>query len=182
VPTEPRPEDWELLGLEPDAGAAEVQRAFRRRRKLYSPDSMASYSLLSEEERGALLERLEAARRRILASLPAGDLAIALDDDRAVERPLEPGPEDQPELDRHPGAYLGYHRRRSGLSLEQVSEVTKIRRALVDQIERDAYDKLPAPVYVRGFVLELARLLALANPEEVARSYLAQMAAHSLDD
>lgn len=44
-----------------------------------------------------------------------------------------------------------------GLSLSDVSQVTKIPRASVEAIEAGDYDALPAPVFARGFVRAYAR-------------------------
>ena len=50
------------------------------------------------------------------------------------------------------GAYLRRCRERSGLPVEAVSAGSRIVRRLVDALEADRQDLLPAPVYVRGFI------------------------------
>ena len=51
-----RPEDWETLGVEPDADISEVRRAYQRRRELYKSDTLATYNLLDDEERAVISE------------------------------------------------------------------------------------------------------------------------------
>jgi flagellar biosynthesis protein FlhG len=46
-----------------------------------------------------------------------------------------------------------------GLDLSEVSQRTKIGERHLRSIENERFDELPAPVYVRGFVTQLARLL-----------------------
>jgi cytoskeletal protein RodZ len=62
-----------------------------------------------------------------------------------------------------------------GLSLQQVSERTKVTRHHIENIEADRYTVLPAPVYLRGILLSLARELRL-DGQKISRSYLERMA------
>lgn len=54
--------------------------------------------------------------------------------------------------DRTLGAYLRRHREQAGLSLEAVSARSRIVPRLLRALEEDRHDRLPAPVYVRGFI------------------------------
>ena len=71
-----RPEDWEILGIEPGADIGQVRRAYRHRRSLYEPAALATYNLLDDEEREGMVDRIEEAYRRIIGSeLPAAPQA-----------------------------------------------------------------------------------------------------------
>jgi len=61
------------------------------------------------------------------------------------------------------------------LSVGQLAERTKITRHHIDNLEADRFRQLPAPVYVRGIVMSIARELRL-DGQKVARSYLEHMA------
>src|SRR6185436_4427662 len=50
------------------------------------------------------------------------------------------------------GTYLRRGRERSGLSVEVVAAASRIVPRLVQALEADRQDLLPAPVYVRGFI------------------------------
>lgn len=50
------------------------------------------------------------------------------------------------------GAYLRRGRERSGLTVDAVSAGSRIVPRLVEALESDRQDLLPAPVYVRGFI------------------------------
>ncbi|MBI4301934.1 MAG: helix-turn-helix domain-containing protein [Chloroflexi bacterium] len=64
------------------------------------------------------------------------------------------------------GEILKEARQRQGLSLDEVSEATKIRLSYLEAIEAEDYDRLPAPVYVRGFLRSYALFLGL-DPERI---------------
>lgn len=58
-----------------------------------------------------------------------------------------------------------------GISIEEVTQATKITKAYILAIEEENYTKLPAPVFIRGFVSQMARQLRLpAN--DVTHSYM----------
>jgi hypothetical protein len=67
---EPTKQDWAVLDLKPGARPAQVQRAYQRRRALYEREVLATYTLLSEAERGEMLERIDRAYRRIMGQSP----------------------------------------------------------------------------------------------------------------
>ena len=81
-----------------------------------------------------------------------------------------------PEGTRWTGEMLRRAREGRGLTVVALAELTKITRHHIDNVEQDRFDKLPAPVYLRGIVLSLARELRL-DGQKVARSYLEHMAA-----
>jgi cytoskeletal protein RodZ len=58
----------------------------------------------------------------------------------------------------------------------QLSERTKVTRHHLENIEADRFKALPAPVYLRGILMSLARELRL-DGQKVARSYLERQAA-----
>ena len=61
----------------------------------------------------------------------------------------------------------------SDIELDQIANVTKVSQAFLRGIEEEAYDELPAPVYVRGFLVAYARAIGL-DSSHVAASYMAR--------
>jgi len=59
------------------------------------------------------------------------------------------------------GASLRRERELRGVSLQQIAASTKIGVSMLQAIEDDRFDKLPQGLFVRGFVREYARFLAL---------------------
>ena len=60
---------------------------------------------------------------------------------------------------------------RSGITVRQIADRTKVTRHHVENIEAERFSALPAPVYLRGILLTLARELRL-DGQKVARAYL----------
>ena len=48
-----------------------------------------------------------------------------------------------------------------GLSLQEMSDSSRISVRYLEAVEHDDYEKLPSPTFVRGYVREMARLLDL---------------------
>ena len=59
-------------------------------------------------------------------------------------------------------------REEKGLSLEDVSQSTKIRASFLEAIENGEYEKLPSATYAQGFVRNYARFLGLPEKETLA--------------
>lgn len=72
------------------------------------------------------------------------------------------------------GDFLRKIREYKNLDLDRLSDMTKVSRMYLQGIELEDFGKLPAPVYVRGFVFQYAKCLKL-KPEVVANSYVARM-------
>jgi len=170
---EARPRDWEMLGLEAGAEPGDVYRAFLYRKSLYAPDSLATYMLHDEEDREQLFARIEEAYRRISGAKPPPATSGPRIEEDAEEETAPAGP--PPAVDDRPGAHLKHHRQRRRVTLEQLAIETKIRSTLLAQLESEDFAVLPAAVYVRGFVIQYAKVLELPNPEGLAAAYLAKM-------
>jgi cytoskeletal protein RodZ len=69
------------------------------------------------------------------------------------------------------GELLRRVRESRGYSLHQLAERTRISKHHLENVEADHYEDLPAPVYLRGILMNLARELGL-DPLRVSRSYL----------
>ena len=67
------------------------------------------------------------------------------------------------------GRYLRTHRRSKGISLEVVSQKTKITMASLRHLEDEELDKLPAPAFVKGFIHAYAEVVGVDAQEAVRR-------------
>jgi flagellar biosynthesis protein FlhG len=74
------------------------------------------------------------------------------------------------------GRLLQKVREAQGVEIEDIAKHTKIAAAYLRAIESEAFAELPAHVYTRGFVRELAKFLKL-DPTQVSRTYLRRMRA-----
>ncbi len=68
------------------------------------------------------------------------------------------------------GILLRKEREKKGLTHEEVSEITRLRPYILAALEEEDWDRLPAPVFVRGFIRSFARALGLGE-EEVLKLY-----------
>ena len=66
----------------------------------------------------------------------------------------------------HIGDHLRAQREDAKLSLEKVSQKTKINLNILRALEANNFQALPSPAYIKGFVLSYARVVGL-NPSDV---------------
>lgn len=69
------------------------------------------------------------------------------------------------------GSFLQKIRHYKNITLDQLSEKSKISKTYILAIESHDFDSLPAKVFVRGFVVQLAKLLEL-DEQKVANMYM----------
>lgn len=68
-----------------------------------------------------------------------------------------------------PGARLRAERESLGVTIREVAETLNLSMSTVEALESNDYERLPGPVFARGYVRAYARLLELAPEELVAR-------------
>jgi len=204
---------YELLDLGPSAEKEEVENAFRVAIRTYGSDSLAVYSVLSEEQRGRLLARIEQAyavlsddsrrgkydRQLGLAGSPtqvAPKRSSAGKSDSDFERTgsiwdrvrqVIPAKEKlgarvsrilktrnagqkQSQMAISSGQYLASVRKMRGISLEEISQKTKIKVRYLRAFEQEDYESLPSGVYKRYILKALAEAIDL-DPEAVADDF-----------
>lgn len=66
-----------------------------------------------------------------------------------------------------PGEILRYVREASRLSQSEVAQRLCLREQIIDALERDAYNELPAPVFIKGYLRSCADLFHLSASELV---------------
>jgi len=172
---------YSVLGLAPRASREQVERAYRFCLELYAEGSIATYSLLepteAEEQRLQVREAYEvlvdAERRR---AYDEGQGFLAPDSPvLAFPVPVLAGP--AAELPAVlTGADLRKIRETRGISLRHIAAVTKIGLRFLEYVEEDRFAFLPATVYLRGFLLEYARLVGI-DPRRAADAYMSRLPA-----
>lgn len=171
----------DLLEVERGATDEEIRRAFKRAKEIYAPDALACYGLFDADELEKVRTRLEEAYDVLLdpARRRPYELSVfPIEEDEEEEAPtaehlraeLPPPPVVTPDTD-WTGALLRQVRESQGVDLRDVSQRTKVGLAYLRAIEQDEFAALPAPVYVRGFVAELAKYLRL-DAVHVSRTYV----------
>lgn len=190
---------YEILEVSAEATLQEIERAYRICRSTYEPNSLATYSVFSDDESAEILRRVDESyavlsdarlRREYDARLrreSSGERVLPAREPpaRPVLRPRpapgEPGAGaresvdlelvHEPEDGIYDGTVLRRIRLSRGVELEEISSVTKINEMYLEYIEGNRYHELPAPVYVKGFLREYAKCLRL-DPRRIADSYM----------
>ena len=67
------------------------------------------------------------------------------------------------------GAFLRELRVKRGLSLEELSRVTRVARPYLEALESDTFGSLPAPVFTRGFIRAYCQAVGVAPDDALAR-------------
>jgi cytoskeleton protein RodZ len=67
------------------------------------------------------------------------------------------------------GSYLRDLRTRRGVSLDEVARTTRVAQRYLQSLEDDAFEDLPAPVFIRGFIRAYCQ--ALGEPPHEALAY-----------
>lgn len=85
---------------------------------------------------------------------------------------------EDPEMDRKirecvefTGSFLKQIREYKSVTIERMAEMTRISKTHINALENEDLTKLPAEVYVRGYVYQYAKVLKL-NPDQVAASFM----------
>ncbi|HUT52607.1 MAG TPA: helix-turn-helix domain-containing protein [bacterium] len=73
------------------------------------------------------------------------------------------------------GRFFKERREAKGITLNQVWETTKIRKPILEAIEKEDYAKLPAAVFLKGMLKSYARMLAIEEPEAAIKGYVDRM-------
>lgn len=169
----------DLLEVERGATDEEIRRAYKRAKEVYAHDALCCYGLFDAAGLDALRARLDEAydvlldpaRRRPyeLSVFPPEASPAPLGDGKPAPVPTSPAPPITPDTEFR-GPLIRAVRESVGLDIREVAQRTKIGQGYIRAIEEDDYASLPALVYVRGFVHEIAKVLRV-DPDQVSRTY-----------
>lgn len=165
---QPLVEAYRCLRLGEEASLLDVERAYRTLKETYAAGSLATYALLESGQREKKLQEIEEAYRVLHRHL-------GLPRHQAAEIPPEgsPGEEDPPTEGLRPGEELRAWRDHRGLSIHEVGVRTKISPMTLENIEKQVFDRLPASVYLRGFLVQYLALLEVPHSDALVERYLA---------
>ncbi|MCB9060006.1 MAG: helix-turn-helix domain-containing protein [Halobacteriovoraceae bacterium] len=213
---------YEVLEVPTDAGPDEIHHGYIRAKNAYSQDSLALYSLMSQDECQKMVEKIEEAyhiisdpvKRKLYDEAKGLNQHLKCDSTLHSNKMINTPPssthqeanaqelginetshkiqkivaskkfsldykinqEFEDEIEKaseYTGEFLQKIREYKNVDILRMSEMTKVSKTYIRFIEEETYDKLPALVYVRGFVYQIAKCLKL-NPDLVANSYLAR--------
>ena len=179
---------YEVLEVSPTATAKEIQKAYEQAKETFHSDSLAVYSLFTEQE----IHKIQATIEEAYKVLMGEALRKSYDQShfepsgmKYWEKPLElkvpPREKKTPPSSVdisvnageavYRGKTLRQIRERMGMDLEIIAQETKINLKTLESIEDEALEKLPALVYLKGFLKKYTQSLGL-DPQKVIERYL----------
>ncbi len=190
---------YEVLELAANATQADITTAYERAKSTYSGENSAIYTIFSEQEARELLTVIEEAYQvlgnKILRNIYDQRLQAGLSSlndltyvsileaskkvypepkqEKAVfsykrDESFEASIQNQTEWD---GSFLRKVREYKQLTIPKLSEITKINPFYITAIENMEPANLPAVVFVRGYVVQIAKAMGL-DDKKVADSYM----------
>jgi flagellar biosynthesis protein FlhG len=194
---------YDILELTADATPQEIRSAYLRLKASYSKDNIANYSIYSREETDQMLQKIEESylilanpeRRRAYDHSHQGQQGFAPSAFQREEVPAPVIPSIQPNHSYHSpvfstsesdslidqeqdwkGSSLRRIRESKRITLEDLADHTRISKAYLMAIEEETFQKLPALVYVRGFLQQICRRLKLPT-DIVVNKYIERLKA-----
>jgi flagellar biosynthesis protein FlhG len=179
---------YEVLEVSPTATTKEIQRAYEHAKETFDADSLAIYSLFSEEEAKEIQEAIEEAYRILTdeglrrsydqshfptgGGLPMEEPSEAQEVSGEKETSLSfTGLSFNVEVELYRGKALKQIRERMGVDPQTISKETKISIKTLEWIEEETFEKLPPLVYLKGFLKNYAQSLGL-DSQKVVEGYL----------
>jgi DnaJ-class molecular chaperone len=192
---------YEVLELAASAPQHEVTTAYERARSTYSGENPAIYTIFSDQEARELLLVIEEAyqilgnkilrniydQRLLSGQSSLNDLTYASIVEASKQVFPEGGRADKPVKAAYKkdeafekqvearedwnGEWLKKVREYKHISTQRMSEITKVNSYYVTALENMDPEGLPAVVFVRGYVVQIAKALGL-NDKKVADSYM----------
>ncbi|MGK5089781.1 helix-turn-helix domain-containing protein [Bdellovibrionota bacterium FG-2] len=221
---------YDVLDLASDASPQEIREGYLKTKSAYHKDSPALYTLISQDERESMIQKIEEAyeilsspekrkeydryhglltsEQEMVAQArpPTHQKIVSIDRVPPMEaRPNHPAPDSilvapttdfkdndflpaRPALTRTEpppqakdalvdeiaqeiewrGAFFQKVRKARRISLEEISAISKITKSYLIAIEEENYSRLPAPVYLRGFVTQFAKILKIPAEKATA--------------
>jgi len=200
---------YELLQISPSAGPMDIVNAYRHTKLAYQQDSLAVYSLYSNEEIENIRSQIEEAyhvlsdsekRKAYDVSLGAKtgseqpktgrdqkvirfsdyskrdslQTSLNMAPDQNVKQSLEYQYEN---VDKYTGALLKENREKNGITIDSIAKHTRIGKQYLNAIESERMDRLPATIYLKGYLGQYAAEIGL-DPQKVVQSYPPLMDIH----
>ena len=184
---------YEILEVSPTATVKEIQKAYDHAKETFHIDSLAVYSLFTEQEINEIQTAIEEAYRVLMDEAmrksydqshfqtPGGQKWEKPPEFQVVSREKKTPPSSPVvSIDTAEGIYRGkilrQIRERMGIDLETIARETKINMKTLEAIEDEDLGKLPALVYIKGFLRGYAQSLGL-DPQKVVEGYIQSVSA-----
>jgi curved DNA-binding protein CbpA len=190
---------YDILELHSNVPQQDITKAYERAKATYSGDNPAIYTIFSQQEARELLILIEEAymvlgnkslrtiydQRLLSGRFQANELSYDSIVMASKQLYPEPPPEEKKvtynkddsfeeeisKQEQWDGDFLRKVRDYKNISTSKMCQITKINSYYVSAIEAMDLSKLPAPVFIRGYVIQMAKVLGL-DEKKVADSYM----------
>lgn len=190
---------YDILELNANSAQNEVTKAYDRVKATYSGDNPAIYTIFSEQEARAFLVLIEEAysvlgnknlrsiydQRLLSGRFKNNDLSYDAIVTASKQMFVEPRQEEKKNsydkdeafekeianCELWDGEFIRKVREYKKITLAKMSDITKVNSYYVKAIESMDPDSLPAVVFIRGYVVQIAKVLGL-DEKKVADSYM----------
>ena len=191
---------YDLLEIQANVSTYEIRRAYEYIKSIYTKGNVALYTLMGSSGSQEMIRKIEEAYgvlgNRSLRKLYDEGLSKGVSHERilkftALQESTKVFPGDFPhakvketkqkmnqELIREAeertccdGLLLRHLREEKGMSIDEMSEITKINILYLRAVEENDWRSLPSPVFVQGFVRQMAKTLGL-NDHKIVKSYM----------
>lgn len=159
---------YELLEINVNASLSELNRAYDRIKKIYSTESIATIPLdneFSKEERGKILKKIKKAYSKIGAHIieKKKKKKLIFEHDKISEK--------KDGFIKISGPIIQQIREMQGLSLLELSKITKISKQILEDIELENYIKLPDDDLLRIHITNYTKFLSI-DSKNAADDYM----------
>jgi flagellar biosynthesis protein FlhG len=181
---------YDVLGVARTGTDDEIRRAYKRQREIFREGGLPTVSVVAPDVLRRELARIEEAHDTLLDMVRrrAYDLSTFPDDAPEIVPARTQSAAQMAELmmlqaelareinaeTQFSGTLLRKVREAQGVEIPDIARVTKISTAHIQAIENEVQGDLPAPVYVQGFVQQIARFLKL-DPAQVSKTYMRRL-------
>ncbi|MES2768512.1 MAG: helix-turn-helix domain-containing protein [Bdellovibrionota bacterium] len=173
---------YEILGVTPSASLEEIEQAYKKACQIYSPENPEFANSFGSEEAVELRGWVEEAYNILVKKMKSQTQFIhSLKTDAPKEKfqfetddSFDIGAELENELlntNFFDGLLIKKIRLKKNVSLNYIANKTCIGVHHLIAIEANDFDALPAAVFVRSYVKQIAQILEL-NTKEVCESYM----------
>lgn len=175
---------YEILGVSPSASLEEIEQAYMKARQIYSPENPEFATSFGEEEASELRSWVEEAYNILVKKMRNQTQFIQTLQKTTQEKiqfqfekegtSFDIDAELESELLKtsfYDGLLLKKIRLKKNISLNYISNKTCIGVHHLIAIEANDFDSLPAAVFVRSYVKQIAQILELKS-KDVCESYM----------
>jgi hypothetical protein len=158
---------YETLEMPTDASLADIRKAYKDLKELYSKESIARIALddeLFQKENAKILADIECAFTELMKYFHV----INMEKEEKIKEIVT-------QVGSFNGQVLKYIRETLSIDLLDISIYSNIQIKHLDNIEKQNFEDLPRGIYLRSYIKSYANFLAL-DPERVLDDYMQEYA------